>query len=319
MAAPRVSVVLPVWNGERFLARAIESVLLQTFDSLELLLIDDGSTDGTAEIARSFAERDPRVIILTREHRGVVDALNAGIAAARGEYIARMDADDVSFPSRLEKQIEFLDSRPDCVAVGSAVEIIDEIGEHVGTKTFAESHDDIESDLIGGTSAIAHPTVLARRDALIAVGGYELDRYPSEDYDLWIRLVDKGHLANLREPLLAYRRHRGAIGIRHRERQHAMGNVINSKVRASRGLRPIATRSTSSGKSHVARYHLDCARIALLGGPRAAAIRHARASIGFEPLWLEAYAALAACAVPKPALKLIVRLWRALDRSTIGA
>ncbi|MCU1228668.1 MAG: glycosyltransferase [Acidobacteria bacterium] len=242
MVAPRVSVVLPVWNGERFLVRAIESVLAQTFTSLELLVIDDGSTDETAAIARGFAARDARVVVVTREHGGVAQALNAGIAAARGQYIARMDADDVSFPSRLQRQIEFLDARPDCVAVGTAVEIIDEIGEHVGTKTFAETHDEIESELIGGTSAIAHPTVLARRDALVAVGGYELDRYPSEDYDLWIRLVEKGQLANLREPLLAYRRHRGAIGVRHHDWQMSMGAMINSRARASRGLRPLAVR-----------------------------------------------------------------------------
>jgi NAD(P)-dependent dehydrogenase (short-subunit alcohol dehydrogenase family) len=319
MVAPRVSVVLPVWNGERFLVRAIESVLSQTFTSLELLVIDDGSTDETAAIARGFAARDARVVVVTREHGGVAQALNAGIAAARGQYIARMDADDVSFPSRLQRQIEFLDARPDCVAVGTAVEIIDEIGEHVGTKTFAETHDEIESELIGGTSAIAHPTVLARRDALVAVGGYELDRYPSEDYDLWIRLVEKGQLANLREPLLAYRRHRGAIGVRHHDWQMSMGAMINSRARASRGLRPLAVRPPSTRTNHVARYHLDCARIALFGGPRAAAIRHARASILFEPLWLEAYAALVACAVPKPALRLIARLWRALDRTTIRA
>jgi glycosyltransferase involved in cell wall biosynthesis len=154
MPLPRVSVVLPVWNGARFLATAIESVLAQTCQSLELLVVDDGSNDATREIAKGFADRDARVTVLALgTHVGIVRALNAGIAAATGEYVARMDADDVAVPSRLETQIALLDAHPECVAVGSAVEVIDEDGQQIGEASYPERHDDIARALLAGRGA----------------------------------------------------------------------------------------------------------------------------------------------------------------------
>src|SRR5262245_28004345 len=106
----------------------MESILRQTLSSIELLVIDDGSTDGTAAIAEELAAGDSRVRVLHRAHEGLSPALNAGIAAARGEYVARMDADDVSVPDRLQKQVAFLDAHPACVAVGGWIEVVDEAG-----------------------------------------------------------------------------------------------------------------------------------------------------------------------------------------------
>lgn len=305
---PRVSVILPVWNGEPFLAAAIQSVLAQTFRSLELIIIDDGSTDGTAAIAQEYARRDGRVVLLRTEHGGLSHALNAGIAAARGRYVARMDADDVSLPARLMKQVAYLDHHPECVVLGAGVEVIDENGAAVGETTFAETHETITAALIGGRSPLAHPTVVMRREALVAAGGYDSARYPSEDFDLWMKLAEMGKLANLSEPLLQYRRHQSALSVRDRAKQMAMTTRIVNETRHRLGLRPLRTRFLEGGRSHAARYHFDCARFALVGGRRLDAARHARVSIGSDPFYLEAWGALAACLLPRRAVRYMVEL-----------
>jgi hypothetical protein len=305
----RVSVVLPVWNGERFLAEAVESVLSQTLGTIELLLIDDGSTDATPEIARGFAERDPRVRVIRLDRSGIAHALNAGIAHAQGEFVARMDGDDICHPSRLMKQIAHLDANADCVAVGSAIEIMDEAGEHVGTGTYPQNHDGITKTLIDGrATAMAHPTVMMRREVLLAVGGYRPDAVPSEDLDLWFRLSRVGTLANMRERLLRYRRHANTISIRERALQCTVSIGIINEARRRQGLRPLKPRPAWVGRSRVASYHYECARIALLTGPRAAAIRHARATIASEPWWPRPYVALLACAVPQWTLRILAGL-----------
>jgi hypothetical protein len=301
-----VSVVLPVWNGERFLAEAVESVLSQTLDTIELLLVDDGSTDATSDIAHVFMCRDPRVRVIHIERRGIAHALNAGIAQARGRYVARMDADDISCPSRLQKQIAYLDANPDCVAVGSAVAVIDETGEHVGTRKFPEHHEGITDKLISGWSnAFAHPTVVMRREALLAVGGYRDECVPSEDLDLWIRLSKVGKLANISERLLQYRRHTDTVGVRDGELQCAVGTVIVNEARKQKGLRLLDAPTPSVPRSRRALYHFECARTALLTGTRAVALRHTRATIASEPSWLRPYIVLAACAIPQWTVRLL--------------
>lgn len=306
---PDVSVVLPVWNGERFLKEAVESVLSQTLASLELLLIDDGSTDSTPTIAADFAKRDPRVRVIRLERGGIVHALNAGIDAARGRYVARMDADDICFPERLEKQVAHLDADANCVAVGCAVEVMDEGGARVGRTTYPETHAQIAQTLIeGGSMVMAHPTVMARRETLVSVGGYRADSFPSEDRDLWFRMSRVGTLANMRECLLRYRRHADAVSINERERQWTVRLRIVNEARRRIGLQPLAQQGLRTSRSRVAAYHFECARIALMTGPRLAALRHAFKSIASEPTWAEPYVALAACAFPKRALRTVARL-----------
>lgn len=297
--------VLPVWNGERFLARAIESVLLQTLDSLELIVVDDGSLDRSVAIAQELAERDPRAIVIRLQHRGFAHALNAGIEAARAPYVARMDADDIALPERLRKQVEYLDAHEDCVVVGSGMQIVDDAGKHVGWRTLAESHEDITAALLIGSSPLAHPTVVIRRDALVAVGCYDGRLYPSEDLDLWIKLGEVGRLANIAEVLLQYRRHEDAVSVRYHAEQLAMAERIVNEVRKRRGLHPLHRRYFSTGRTRTARYHFECARAALLAGPRLTAIRHACASLFADPLSPQLYANLIACAVPQRMLRLV--------------
>lgn len=307
-SVPTASVLLPVWNGEQYLAEAVESVLAQSFEPIELLIVDDGSTDATPDLACAFARRDARVRVIPMERRGLGHALNAGIALARGRYVARMDADDFSHPTRLEKQIAFLETNPECVAVGSAIEVVDESGAPVGTSIFPEDHLAIVDTLLHrrGT-AVAHPTVVVRREAYVAVGGYRPEWFPAEDLDLWFRLSRIGRLANLREPLLRYRRHRGSVGSRERGRQMTKSLSILNEARRDRGMPPLPPPLRSEGgRKHVANYHSDCARTALTAGRRATAARHAGACIAAEPSWLEPWFVLAACALPRPALRYLL-------------
>jgi glycosyltransferase involved in cell wall biosynthesis len=299
-------VLLPVWNGETFLTQAVESILRQTFSSFELIVIDDGSTDRSAAIADEFASEDSRVRVLRRPHEGLAATLNAGIAAARSEYVARMDADDVSVPDRLQKQVAFLDAHPACVAVGAWIEVVDEGARPIGLKTFVKTHDEISAALLRGVSAIAHPTVVMRSDVLRDAGGYDARRYPSEDLDLWFRLADSGELANLGEALLQHRRHKEAIGVYERENMKAMALAICNEARTKRGLRPQRGTPILAFRNADARYHFECARTALIAGPRLTAIRHAVATIAAEPDRLYAYVTLLACAVPKPLLRFLL-------------
>jgi hypothetical protein len=286
----------------------MESILRQTLSSLELIVIDDGSTDRTAAIAEKFASGDSRVRVLRRPHEGLSATLNAGIAAVRGEYVARMDADDISAPDRLQKQVAYLDSRPACVAVGTWIEVVDEAARHIGLKTFVTTHDEISAALLRCVSPMAHPTVVARRDVLRGAGGYDARRYPSEDLDLWFRLAESGELANLSETLLQHRRHKVAIGVCEREKMKAMALTICNEARTKRGLQPQRGTPILAGRNADARYHFECARTALIAGPRLTAVRHAAATIAAEPDRLYGYVTLLACAVPKPLLRFLVEL-----------
>lgn len=220
-SSKRISVILSVFNGEKYLQPAINSILQQTHDDLELVLVNDGSTDCSLQIMKSY--RDARInIINLHDNRGLVAALNAGIAAAQGDYIARMDSDDVALPDRLEKQLRFLD----CNAVdvcGSAITLFGSGRErHV---SFPESDSDVKFRLLY-SSALAHPTVMGRRDCF-SQHPYRKNFPVSEDYDLWVRMAQEGiRFGNIAEPLLRYRVHPGQISVKKRQQQLGEGVEI---------------------------------------------------------------------------------------------
>lgn len=203
-AAPTVSVVLPVYNGAETLRQSIDCILDQTFTDFELIVIDDGSKDGSAEVVA--AVDDPRLRFVRQENRGLAATLNRGILElARGRYIARQDQDDLSRPTRLEKQVAHLDAHPDCVMIGTRAEIW--IGDTPTDRFHDHPTDDaaLRFDLMFDNPFV-HASIMMRRDAVVAIGGYAtaFERQP-EDYELWSRLSRVGRVANLEERLVVYR------------------------------------------------------------------------------------------------------------------
>ncbi len=203
---------MPVYNAEEYLAEAVRSILEQTFAEFEFIAVDDGSTDRSLEILHGFAAADPRLRIVTRPHAGIVGALNDGLAAAGGSLIARMDADDVSLPHRLSRQVDFMRAHPECVASGSAMEVMDPHGAPICRFPCATSHEEMDSiPFSRRQSGIFHPTAMMRTEAVRQVGGYRKQFEWVEDFDLWLRLAERGRLANLNEVLVRYRVHRKSV------------------------------------------------------------------------------------------------------------
>jgi len=212
MSAPLVSVVMSVFDGERFLAEAVESILAQTFVDFEFLIIDDGSRDGTAQMLAAYAGRDSRVRILSQENRGLVAALNRGIATAAGRYIARMDADDVSKPWRFEQQVAFLEAHPEMAMVGGAVAFMNAEGKFLRENANPTEDAEIRAALVDDCP-FWHPTVLIRKDVLEATGGYRGVVLDAEDNDLWLRIAERYTVANLSSVVLSYRLHANQVTV----------------------------------------------------------------------------------------------------------
>ena len=213
---PQVSVIMPVFNGEKYLAEAIDSILEQTFTDFELLIVDDASQDRSAEIAQCYAQRDERVLLFQLDRNaGAGEARNRGIFAARGEYIAIMDCDDVSLPHRLERQARFLSANPEIGVVGVCGQAVT---EDLTTVLFElkvpEAHCLIVFDMFAGIGTI-YQAIMARADLLRAVGAYQAGRRHGEDRDLLWRLVKESgaKLANLPYRLLLYRRHSRSLSL----------------------------------------------------------------------------------------------------------
>ena len=199
-AAPIVSVVMSVYNARAHVREAVESMLRQTYDDFELVVIDDGSTDGSGDLIRKFNDR--RIRLVQQSNSGLAAALNHGVTLARGRYIARMDADDVSEPDRLRRQVNLLNARPEVAIVGTSFEVIDERGGHLYTFWALPHDEDIRRQLLV-RNPFGHGTVMIRKEALVAVGGYRL--VAIEDYDLWIRVLHEHRGANVPDVLYRWR------------------------------------------------------------------------------------------------------------------
>lgn len=214
LLSPRVSVLLPCFNGQKYVREAIASVLTQNFQNIELIVVDDGSTDRSASIINEIARTDSRIRVLRKANGGIVSALNDGLALCRGEFVARMDADDVSLTNRLQDQVDWLDSHPACVCVGGYA-ISDPVVTRSTKRTTGGRHSITDVSTFPPKVAVAmHPLIMVRRAALEAIGGYR-DAYPhAEDYDLFIRLASHGTVENPPIDMLFYRRHEGAISVR---------------------------------------------------------------------------------------------------------
>lgn len=199
---------MPAFNAERFLVAAVESILGQAFRDFEFRIFDDGSTDRTLETLCRLASKDARIVVQSARHQGYTPLLNKGVSQSRGEFIARMDADDIAMPDRFARQIEYLQKHPECVAVGSSIQLIDEDGDPFTIQHCPTTHEEIDAaHLRGGGGTMPHPSLMMRTEAIRRVGGYHTEYEPAEDLDLLLRLAEIGRLANLGEPLLKYRVH----------------------------------------------------------------------------------------------------------------
>lgn len=202
---PRISVVMPVYNGERFLDEAIVSIISQTFADFEFIIVDDGSQDGTPEILQRFQNSDPRIVIHRQPYNvGITACLNLGCSLAQGEFIARMDADDISLPLRFEMQVRFLDANPRVALVGTQAIWMDSDGIQLKQNLVPELPKVIGWRLLV-SNPIIHPSVMMRRAAVKALNFYRVQDLPGQDYDLWARLSMESELANLPDLLLKYR------------------------------------------------------------------------------------------------------------------
>lgn len=234
---PAVSVLLPVYNAEAYVGAAIDSILAQTFQDFELLIFDDGSTDGSLSILRDYEAKDSRIRVFSSpENRGVALAMNDLIEKARGRYIARMDADDICLPERLARQVKFLDSSPDHVVVGTWVEHMNTRGQPIGIIQTPLHHDEIDASHLKGHCSIWHPSAMIRASSVRSVGGYHEDFPPAEDIELWLRLAEIGKFANIPQVLVRYRLHKGALSERQRMTQLERVRLACEKTWARRGI-----------------------------------------------------------------------------------
>jgi glycosyltransferase involved in cell wall biosynthesis len=233
----KVSVVIPVHNGEKYLAQAIESVLAQTFRDFELLIVDDGSTDGSAEIARTFVVKDRRVRLISQPNGGVVSAGNRGLKEARYEWIARLDADDVFLPEKIERQVSFIRRNPDVKIVGTLAWFISAEGFRlglVGTEGPFCREDFQRLTRDDDPVFFVHSSTLMHRETVLAVGGYRKQFIQAEDVDLWIRMAEARHLMlKVDEPLLLYRLHGASLTMTRNaeQRRHQRWAIACGKAR----------------------------------------------------------------------------------------
>lgn len=210
VASTRIDVLIPVWNGAATVASAVESICKQTASIGRIIVVDDGSSDATPRILADMAASDPRIVVVTIPHGGIVDALNAGLEHCTAEFIARHDADDIAYPYRFAEQLAYLDAHPDCVAVSSFARVVDQDGHPDGglATSIPESFD--ASWIPCKEPYLLHPFMMVRRSAMLTVGGYRYV-YHAEDADLCWRLQELGRLHAIPRALGDYRIHAASV------------------------------------------------------------------------------------------------------------
>jgi len=230
---PKVTVLMPVYNGELFLREAIESILNQTFHDFEFLIIDDGSIDQSTAIIASYSDTRIRFFSNGLNH-GLIFTLNKGLDLAQGEYIARMDCDDFAFPDRLARQVEFMNQYPDIGLCGTAMKYMN---NDIWVK-HPTDHEDIKAGLLFYCT-LNHPTVMLRSSVVKSYSlYYDIDCPHTEDYELWTRMAQLTRITNIPDVLLNYRIHGEQIGAKHNAEQQVMGRKIVFNQLIGMGLLP---------------------------------------------------------------------------------
>lgn len=232
MSFPRITVLMPVYNGEKYLHEAIGSILSQTFTDFEFLIIDDGSTDSSLEIVNSYEDTRIR-LVQNQTNLGLIVTLNNGLELARGEFIARMDADDISCPRRLEKQLLFMSSRSDVAVCGTAIKLFGKMNSSIH---YPKNDQEIRAKMLF-ECPIAHPSVMLRRKVFIQEGLRYSELFThAEDYDLWSRIPNKYRLANLNSIFLKHRVHDKQVSREYSMDQLKMSDAIRKRLLEDLGI-----------------------------------------------------------------------------------
>ncbi len=213
----KVSVIMSVHNCEEYLTESIESILNQTFKDFEFIIINDGSTDNTAEILENY--NDSRIRLYTQKNMGLTKSLNKAIGLSKGRYIARMDADDVALPERLQKQLDFLELHPDIGMIGTYNLVIDGQGKVIEKKVYPVSDNELRKALIR-YNPFLHASVMIRREVLEVVGFYNENKRRGQDYELWFRIANQFKFANIPEILMLQRWRYDNISLLHENEQY---------------------------------------------------------------------------------------------------
>jgi len=288
---PKVSVVMSLYNSRKYLREAIDSVLCQTLSDFEFIIIDDGSTDGSAEIVHGY--HDHRIHFIQQGNKGLPAALNRGIGAAKSNFIARMDPDDICMSNRLEKQFDYMHKHADVVIVGSAAILMDEDGKEVCKFSRPKEHKDLLEVFPG--SPFIHPAVMFRRKAYVDAGMYpECMRYGAEDAVLFGRMACQGKLHNMSEALIRYRVTPTAMSRKSVEfRKYLMQateRLISGDVKDINNVMDSLKRSSSRKHDSHYFYHCDLARIYTWSGRSSVLARtHAMTAIRMHSLGIQPY------------------------------
>jgi glycosyltransferase involved in cell wall biosynthesis len=276
MTDPLISIVIPIHNTEEYLRSAVKSMFAQSFTDWEMICINDGSTDRSGQILDEMAELEPRLRVVHRENQGLVRSLNFGISLARAPLICRMDGDDISMPDRLERQVAFMRQHPQHVAVGGSILKIDGDSDPLGIDRPPREHSDIERALLARQTGMFHPTTLIRASALSAIGNYRLEHEWVEDHDLWLRLSQRGRLANLDDVVLCYRLHAKSICWQRAVTQRERMNRLLSEAYAVRDLPMPASLLLQTQSHRSAAGPGKWARMAAKGFAPRTALKHLR-------------------------------------------
>jgi hypothetical protein len=273
---PFVSILLPVFNCEIFLDAAIVSMRCQTLDNVEIVAVNDGSTDGSARILREHAAVDKRIRVIEQSNQGIAAALNTGIEWCRGQYIARMDGDDIAEPDRLMAQVAFLENNIAIGCVGGWATNINDAGQFTGTTRLPVKPHEVNAALDRGSYAILHPTIMLRHTCLDAIGNYDPAFRYAEDLDLLLRLREVTQLANLPRTVLKYRKRSSSMSDAGVSKYPAWDQKALLATHA-RGRRPVPASTLARAAERVSWTALD-------SGDFGTAVRQAWQAVRHAPL-----------------------------------
>ncbi|MEO6683628.1 MAG: glycosyltransferase [Ginsengibacter sp.] len=310
---PKVTILMPAYNAEKYIAEAIHSVLLQSFKDFRLVIINDGSTDQTQNIICSFV--DERIQLINQTHSGIASALNRGLSQASSAYIARFDADDICFPDRLQKQVDFLEKHPYYIVVGSDAEYISENAEHLfHFKCIGHSHEQI-SEKIYTTCPFIHSSVMYRKQNIDDAGGYSIHAHNFEDHFLWIQLIKSGKFYNLPMQLIKIRFNPASVTIDERWRgrhfRKLKRDIIRKGMISEKEGVYLLNIIKKQDVNHIkeSSYYALCGKKFLLENPSPEKARlHFSKAIGSYPFRFDNYAFYTLSFFPQPVIQWLYQL-----------